>query len=203
METQDVGREAEEAVVITGDDAACNDDEPRPPQGEEGIAVEEQEGDKSEQADAAEQEQEEVIEFVMEPAEDSSTAVAPAAGEPEALTLLSMEDGTYIVESVPSGGGDTTSKEVRYILDKKDEGAAAATVIIQGDGMAVLEEQEAEGLTITNNAPNQKMELLRKIWFDASSAAFMDFPVFCKDGVAFSNRLVLAAASPWMRSVSA
>ena len=195
-----MGRDAEEAVVITGDDAACNDDEPRPPQGEEGIAVEEQEGDKSEQAADADQQQEEVIEFVMEPAEDSSTGAAPAAAEQEALTLLSMEDGTYIVESVP-GGGDT-SKEVRYILDKKDEGAAAATVIIEGDGMAVLEqqEQEAESLTI-NLAPNQKMELLRKIWFDASSSAFMDFPVFCKDGVAFSNKLVLAAASPWMRSV--
>ena len=73
-------------------------------------------------------------------------------------------------------------------------------MIIEGDGMAVLEEQEAESLTI-NLAPNQKMELLRKIWFDASSSAFMDFPVFCKDGVAFSNKLVLAAASPWMRSV--
>ena len=89
--------------------------------------------------------------------------------------------------------------------DKKEDGEeeAAATVIIGDDAMAVLAHQEQEAAqqcVVQYNTP--KMELLRKIWFDASSAGIMDYPVFCRDGVAFSNRLVLASVSPWIRSVS-
>ena len=89
--------------------------------------------------------------------------------------------------------------------DKREDGeeAAAATVIIGDDAMAVLAHQEQEAAqqcVVQYNTP--KMELLRKIWFDASSAGIMDYPVFCRDGVAFSNRLVLASLSPWIRSVS-
>ena len=86
--------------------------------------------------------------------------------------------------------------------DKKDgEEEAAATVIIGDDAMALLAHQEQEAMqqcVVQYNTP--KMELLRKIWLDAHSAGIMDYPIFCRDGVAFSNKLILASLSPWLRS---
>ena len=107
METENEG--GEEAVVITGDTAATDDNE-APNEEREGTVIAEQEDDKVDQAEAGEQQ---VIEFVVEDPAAAEVAATAVDQEGSSVTLLPMTDGSKTIEAITTADGSIAYIQVR------------------------------------------------------------------------------------------
>jgi hypothetical protein len=126
------------------------------------------------------------------------TAVVTATAEEDGVTYayLRVEDHP---EGAEGGKAEQSSKEGFAVMEegREDDEAGNTTTTVF---MEASEEAPSQEQYLLQSHEEYRSDLLHSMLSpDDSPSSCLDFPVFCRDGVGWSSRLLLSAMSPMLR----
>ncbi len=166
------------------------------------VQQQQQQEEGEEEGEGEQQQQQQVQEPDVQVAEEATTGQSTekdASGDErlhDAAPVVDVEEGSEAVYTAVSESAQPATIAVPTTTE--------TTLVVE---TAPVEEGEAESaptqpqpLYLLQSPPSYKLELLNAMHGSSSTGGgLLDFPVFCRDGLAWSSRLLLTAMSPMLR----